>query len=99
MTFKHYAPMMCLTRKLFLLITLATVTVVAKEYNHKECLAWPNSTVWKEEELGDVLTANAVLHGPFPKGYYMDNCEGLGTDAFAISEAGSRICMQAHACK
>mmetsp|Transcript_2860 Transcript_2860/g.6726 ORF Transcript_2860/g.6726 Transcript_2860/m.6726 type:complete len:621 (-) Transcript_2860:68-1930(-) len=83
---------------LALLSLLPILTLANKEYNGKECLAWPNSTVWKEE-LSDVLTANAALHGPFPEGYYMDSCEGLGSDAFAISRAGSGICMHAHACQ
>ena len=84
---------------IILLLSLIILTgTSAKEYNGKECLAWPNSTVWKEG-LSDQLSTNAALHGPFPDGYYMDSCEGLGTDAFAISQAGSGICMHAHACK
>lgn len=87
--------------KISLLLVLSSfpaLTVIAKEYNSQKCLAWPNSTVWKEN-LSDKLSASAALHGPFPEGYYMDSCETLGTDAFAISQAGSGICMHAHACK
>jgi FAD/FMN-containing dehydrogenase len=39
------------------------------------------------------------LHGPFGDSFYQDSCEGLGTDAFAISKAGDGICMHAHACE
>lgn len=88
-----------LQQSLLLLLSLCVPHLaVAKEYNGKECLAWPNATVWNED-LSDMLTANAALHGPFPEGYYMDSCEGLGTNAIAISKAGSGICMHAHACK
>ncbi|CAJ1939514.1 unnamed protein product [Cylindrotheca closterium] len=85
-------------QNLLLLLSSFPILTLAKEYNAKECLAWPNSTVWTED-LGEMLTANAALHGPFPAGYYMDSCESLGTNAFAISQAGSGICMHAHACK
>ena len=81
------------------LIILTTRTTTAKKvYNSPECSSWPSHSVWTND-LGEVLSENAALHGPFPDGYYQVECESLGSNAYVISSAGHGICMHAHACQ
>jgi hypothetical protein len=72
--------------------------VTTDAYNKPYCPSWPSDDVWSSE-LGNLLSADAVLHGPInPEEAYPADCENLGTDAYAISKAGNGICMHAHAC-
>jgi hypothetical protein len=67
-------------------------------YNSPDCLTWPSAETW-QDELASLVSEGAALHGPFPTDFYEDECEGLGTGAFAISKAGNGICMHTHACE
>jgi len=85
-------------RPSFISLQFLTATSAFKAYNSPECLSWPSHETWTED-LADTLSETAALHGPFPDGYYKEECEGLGANAYVISSAGHGICMHAHACQ
>jgi hypothetical protein len=68
-------------------------TSLSQSYISSDSDSWPLPDAWTSNFQG------TILHGPFPKNYYETECEGLGTNAYAISKAGNGICMHAHACK
>jgi hypothetical protein len=70
----------------------------SRVYNAQGNPSWPDNEIWTDE-LSAMLSSEAALHGPFADTYYPDQCEVLGSDAYAISKAGSGICMHAHACQ
>jgi hypothetical protein len=77
---------------LWLLESLLTTDAYNKPYSP----AWPSADVWSSE-LGDLLSADAVLHSPInPEEAHPADCENLRTDAYVNSKAGNGICMHAH---
>lgn len=84
----------------FLFVLLANLSTLFA-YNAPGCPSWPTLDEW-EEEIATKLSDDAALHGPYPEAsslrYFKDECEKLGTNAYAISKAGDGICMQAFAC-
>lgn len=87
------------TASFFLLSLVATSLpslTTSRIYNAPECVKWPDSDIWTDE-LSSMLSSDAAFHGPFADNHSSDQCETLGSDAFAISKAGNGICMHAHA--
>jgi hypothetical protein len=73
------------------LVWLLATLFTTDAYNKPYCPSWPADDVWSSE-LENLLSTDAVLHGPInPEEAYPADCENLGSDAYAISKAGTFV--------
>lgn len=80
-----------------LLVLYTTSLFAVQAYNDPSSPSWPSEEEWSA--LGSSLSEGAALHGPILRSSYSVVCERLGTDPYAIAQAGVGICMQIHQCK